>query len=689
MKRILATAVSVMLIAVLTITGTVAYFTDTDEAINVFEVGNVDIEQIEEQRKENTTVDYTQDGVLEEFKDNKNLMPSSYFTEDKEPEKHPTGGLWDVSSEGAIDKIVHVENVGENPAYVRTIFAFENNGGVDALIHKNVKEENGKWDDLNIDVTIDGQDYSLYCFTYNEAIPAGVRGDYSLLQFALDGRAVNKDREAIGDTYHILVFSQAVQSENMGGVTGSLVGADAAKAALEAAFGEITAENHPWIGRTDISATKDVIGSTAQFEDAILEGGNLVLSENFKLNSANDTATELKQPTVINLNGKTITSSRTHASDAAKSSTLTIYSDVTLADSGAVENTSDYGITVREGGKLTIKGGSYKGVTTVVNVVAGTVTIEDGHFETANSGDATYLLNCNDAAYGNGTARIIVKGGSFKGFDPANSMSEINGPVSFVADGYKSVKRGEYYVVVPESTKADEIPTIATSQAEFEDLVSSVEDGSMIELAAAGSYQMPATGGKDIRVSGTKDTVISLLKGDGASGSEVTLSGVTVAGNPSNDWYTTQMNGAAHVVYEDCIIENSITTYGDASFKNCIFNIGNKEMYAVFCYTGARIDFENCVFNVAGKAIKVYDEGNKPTRTVNVTGCTFNSSVANKAGVEIDSRYKSTEQYYVINIQDCKLGANVSKLWNADSGENANLIVNMNGQQAHNTVAST
>ena len=54
-KRIVTIALVVALVAIAAV-GTLAYFTDTDEAINTFAVGNVKIELIEQQRGENGLV---------------------------------------------------------------------------------------------------------------------------------------------------------------------------------------------------------------------------------------------------------------------------------------------------------------------------------------------------------------------------------------------------------------------------------------------------------------------------------------------------------------------------------------------------------------------------------------------------------------------------------------------------------
>lgn len=45
-------------------------------------------------------------------------------------------------------------------------------------------------------------------------------------------------------------------------------------------------------------------------------------------------------------------------------------------------------------------------------------------------------LNCNDDAYKNGKANIVVTGGTFVNFNPAESYSEGSTAVSFVAADY-------------------------------------------------------------------------------------------------------------------------------------------------------------------------------------------------------------------------------------------------------------
>ena len=76
----------------------------------------------------------------------------------------------------------------------------------------------------------------------------------------------------------------------------------------------------------------------------------------------------------------------------------------------------------------------------------GTIEINGGWFE--GTDDTVWLVNCKDEYYNDGTANIIVKGGSFVNFDPSNCLTEdvtddagVRVPVSYVAKGYKVVSQ--------------------------------------------------------------------------------------------------------------------------------------------------------------------------------------------------------------------------------------------------------
>lgn len=120
---------------------------------------------------------------------------------------------------------------------------------------------------------------------------------------------------------------------------------------------------------------------------------------------------------------------------------------------GAITNNAgDYGFwTATEGAKVVINGGTYYAATHVLYAEKGTIEVNGGEFhltdgDTADkdaNGNFKFLLNCLDASYTAGTANIIVRGGKFYGFNPAETYGEPNGPVSYVAEGYGSIKIGE------------------------------------------------------------------------------------------------------------------------------------------------------------------------------------------------------------------------------------------------------
>ena len=127
-------------------------------------------------------------------------------------------------------------------------------------------------------------------------------------------------------------------------------------------------------------------------------------------------------------------------------------------------------------GNLTIESGSYTGETTVASVTKGTLTINNGTFALTDSDayDYAYLLNCIDANYADGSAKIVVKGGSFYKFNPANNAAEGQG-TDFVCDATKDITvDGDYYTVGDWNY---EIYTIE----DLERLDKIVESGNMLE----------------------------------------------------------------------------------------------------------------------------------------------------------------------------------------------------------------
>ena len=104
-----------------------------------------------------------------------------------------------------------------------------------------------------------------------------------------------------------------------------------------------------------------------------------------------------------------------------------------------------------DGGKVTINGGTYTNVGAtggddqydllyVKN--GGVIEINGGYFE---SQTPRWTLNSNNQAPGT----FVVKGGTFVGYNPAESYTDENGtnPTNFVADGYTVRQDGNLFTV--------------------------------------------------------------------------------------------------------------------------------------------------------------------------------------------------------------------------------------------------
>lgn len=100
-----------------------------------------------------------------------------------------------------------------------------------------------------------------------------------------------------------------------------------------------------------------------------------------------------------------------------------------------------------DGGSCTIESGTFVGNVHAVYVREGTLEVNGGTFSVQQTySDAQpyeFVLNCYDESYKDGSAKITVYGGSFKGFNPRDCEAEGVG-TNFCAPGYVvDVKKGQ------------------------------------------------------------------------------------------------------------------------------------------------------------------------------------------------------------------------------------------------------
>lgn len=198
---------------------------------------------------------------------------------------------------------------------------------------------------------------------------------------------------------------------------------------------------------TVLPGVKDVAALKSVFN----EGGVVALANDLVLDRT--LSVPAGKEVVIDLNGKTIRNAADlwDVPDAnagnwsllsVKGGTLTIKGAGTLQ---AKENDC-YAVDVQDGGTVVIEDGTYVGNIHAVYVQEGTAEIRGGKYSIQQTySDAAkaygFVLNCYDANRKNGTAKILVSGGEFEKFNPADCWAEGAG-TNFVVAGYKSVASG-------------------------------------------------------------------------------------------------------------------------------------------------------------------------------------------------------------------------------------------------------
>lgn len=237
-RKLLLVALSLCMVAILAMGGTLAYLTDTDNETNVFTMGNVEIDLYENFDPENAE-----------------LFPTTG--------KDENGNIIN-----AVEKEVFVTNTGSEDAYVRVHIAIPqilDNGRPDFdasqnVLHFNYASENigdGKWDwttttgapyegtpwnfyttIINMEV-VDAEgntthkdiNYNVYVVTYGTALAKGEVTADAMHQVYLDSKVTNEDvakiKAELGEQWKILVAAEGAQAK----------GFDDAYAALNEAFG--------------------------------------------------------------------------------------------------------------------------------------------------------------------------------------------------------------------------------------------------------------------------------------------------------------------------------------------------------------------------------------------------------------------------------------------------------------------
>jgi len=176
--------------------------------------------------------------------------------------------------------------------------------------------------------------------------------------------------------------------------------------------------------------------------------GEMTLAENITRSASLVSPLAPAWNAVWNLNGKTLEVTGTPKSGVYLNR---YYSNLEVNGEGTIRAEGAYGLwNSATSGKIVINGGNIEAQTHAVYAENGVIEINGGTFKLTNADTAErdennnlrFLINCLDKNYKAGTAKIIVKGGKFYEFDPANNVAE-GANTNFVAEGYHSVMSEE------------------------------------------------------------------------------------------------------------------------------------------------------------------------------------------------------------------------------------------------------
>ena len=315
---------------------------------------------------------------------------------------------------------------------------------------------------------------------------------------------------------------------------------------------------------------------------------------------------------VLDLDGHTINNTTDIWDESTNSwSLISVAGGSLTIKNGTVKAKADdvFAVDVQDGGTVIIEDGTFVGNMHSVYVYEGTAKIYGGHFSIQQQASLPnpygYVLNCYDDNRKNGTASIIVYGGEFEKFNPADCVAEGAG-TNFVADGYKSVKVGDSYYV----SKDDAPISVGVSgQDELEDVIANIPAGEKAEITLSdGTYTLP-TLAEGTTISGqTGNEVIDCASTTTVSAKDVTVSNVTIKGNGAfTNGSSLAMNGENSTV-SGCTFKNGRQyTYGSdlsvsngagsvATVSDCDFRKSGFRGVMIW-NTGDEVKIDNCLFD--------------------------------------------------------------------------------------------
>ena len=163
--------------------------------------------------------------------------------------------------------------------------------------------------------------------------------------------------------------------------------------------------------------------------------------------------------------------------------------DLTITGNGTLDAKKDdcYAVDVQdETAKATLENGTFVGNITTVYVFEGTLVVKDGSYSikqlNSNGVQNQYglTINCYDQNYKNGTAKVLITGGTFAHFNPVDNAAEGTG-TNFATSGYETVEGTDgLYTAQVKSDNAAAIDDV--QYATLADAVAAANNGDTVTL---------------------------------------------------------------------------------------------------------------------------------------------------------------------------------------------------------------
>ena len=326
---------------------------------------------------------------------------------------------------------------------------------------------------------------------------------------------------------------------------------------------------------------------------------------------------------------------------------------------------------------VTINGGNYIGAVggsqceVIYASGNGVITINGGTFQAETEDKVSFaapqyaVLNI----HGNGATGcdIVVYGGSFKNFAPANNVSE-NPAKNFCAPGYFSTKIGDYYVVSDTQDVATAEEFAEALKADAENIAVKLAGGLDVAISSlgqqtggSGEYKLGGENTKNITIdlNGKKlnitTTYWSALGAKYADAVFTIKNGImTSTGNSATPWNAWDLRFSnCNYVFEDVVFEKAVAL--DNVAKSTVMtgvtisDTVNTDAYGLWITAeGQTVTLEDCVIDMTpatdGRGIKIDEQyvGAPAKVTLNVANTTFKTEekaailVKSKAGAEIN-----------------------------------------------------